>query len=40
MEGGQNKFPMNGLDGYLSQPIDTGELPDQTKRWLESEEQP
>ncbi|MDD2853040.1 MAG: response regulator [Desulfuromonadaceae bacterium] len=38
MEGDQDKFLKNGFDGYLSKPINTRELPDQIKRWLEGGE--
>jgi CheY-like chemotaxis protein len=40
MGGDQDKFLKNGFDGYLSKPINTRELPDQVKQWLEGGEQP
>jgi CheY-like chemotaxis protein len=36
--GDQEKFMAAGFDGYLSNPINTRELPGQIKQWLEGEE--
>ena len=35
MRGDLDKFLAAGFDGYLSKPINTRELPDLVKRWLE-----
>jgi CheY-like chemotaxis protein len=37
MRGDLDKFLAAGFDGYLSKPINTRELPDLVKRWLEEE---
>jgi CheY-like chemotaxis protein len=40
MRGDQKKFMAAGFDGYLSKPINTRELPDLVKQWLEGKVQP
>lgn len=40
MRGDQEKFLAAGFDGYLSKPINTRDLPELVKQWLEGEEQP
>lgn len=40
MQGDQEKFMAAGFDGYLSKPINTRELPDLVKLWLNSKKQP
>ena len=40
MRGDREKFLKAGFDGYLSKPINTRELPDLVKEWLEGKEQP
>jgi two-component system cell cycle response regulator DivK len=37
MRGDLEKFLTAGFDGYLSKPINTRELPDLVKRWLQEE---
>jgi len=37
MQGDQEKFLAAGFDYYLSKPINTRELPDLVKQWLEEE---
>ncbi len=37
MRGDQDKFLAAGFDGYLSKPINTRELPDLVKQWLQGE---
>ena len=38
MQGDREKFLEAGFDGYLSKPINTRELPDQIKQWLDGGE--
>jgi CheY-like chemotaxis protein len=38
MQGDQDKFLAAGFDGYLSKPINTRELPNLIKQWLEEEQ--
>jgi len=40
MRGDQEKFLAAGFDDYLSKPINTRELPNLVKRWLEGADQP
>lgn len=40
MQGDQEKFMAAGFDGYLSKPINTRELPDLVKLWLNGGKQP
>lgn len=40
MRGDQEKFLAAGFDDYLSKPINTRELPNLVKRWIEGEDQP
>jgi CheY-like chemotaxis protein len=40
MRGDQEKFMASGFDGYLGKPINTRELPDLVKLWLNGEKQP
>jgi len=37
MRGDRDKFLAAGFDGYLSKPINTRELPDLVKQWLNTE---
>jgi len=40
MRGDRDKFLAAGFDGYLSKPINTRELPDLVKQWLNDEVSP
>lgn len=40
MRGDRDKFIAAGFDGYLSKPINTRELPDLVKQWLNGEASP